>query len=53
MSPLNTVLNCYVFFTFILAVLLQSTDSIKFLSGLNTVVLATAISHIGAKILAI
>jgi len=42
------------FFTFIFAVLLQSADSIKFLSGLNTVVCsATAIAHKGAKILAI
>jgi len=32
------VLNCQVFFTFISAVLLQSADSIKFLSGLNTIV---------------
>jgi len=35
----HTVLNCYVFYIYsIFAVLLQSADSIKFLSGLNTVV---------------
>jgi len=36
-SPLKTVLSCQVFI-FIFAVLLQFPDSIKFVSGLNTVV---------------
>jgi len=36
-SHLRTGLNCYVF-TFIFGVLLQFPDSIKYISGLHTVV---------------
>jgi len=52
MSPLNTVLKCYVF-TFIFAVLLQFANSIKFISGLYTVVFSDWIAYEGAKIAAI